>query len=276
MTDVLSPIIHQLSQAGIDSPRLEARMLIAEVLNCDIDELPIDISISNEQQLLLDTLLKRRLSHEPLDKILGYRDFYKYRFIVDHNVLSPRPDSEILVEEAIKLARANNFSSVLEFGVGSGCLIISILADITEMHGLGLEKSASAIKIATQNAKNIGVANRLALRLFDYFVDDVEGSFPLIISNPPYISTNEISALDIEVKDYDPLIALDGGSDGYDHYRRLAQIVPNILQSQGFLLLEGGQGQADTIASIFEQHGLHLVKKACDLSGIERCIILQK
>lgn len=276
MTDVFNQIVARLSSVGIDSPRLETRMLIAHILGVDFGTLPTDLALSDEQYNQLILLVERRIAHEPLDKILGFREFYKYVFKVDNNVLSPRPDSEILVEETIRIAKMTSADSILEFGVGSGCLILSILADLPNMRGLGLDKSPSALKIASENAISLGVDKRIEFKCFDYFKDDLIGTFPLIISNPPYIPTAEIHNLDIEVKAYDPLLALDGGNDGYEHYRRLAKIIPDVLSPRGFVLLEGGAGQADTIAHIFEQQGLQLIQKVCDLSGIERCIILQK
>jgi len=276
MTDIFHSIVSRLSDSGINSPRLEARMLIAHVLGIDVDSLPADIIVSEKQQNQLSLLVERRIAHEPLDKILGYKEFYKYTFKVNSDVLSPRPDSEILVEEAIQIIHQKGIDSVLEFGVGSGCLILSILADCPSVCGLGLDKSDAALKIAQANAASLGVSDRIKLERFDYFKDKLRGAFPLIISNPPYIPTTEISKLDIEVKAYDPLTALDGGYDGYEHYRRLSQIVPSLLAPQGFVLFEGGAGQADMIASIFVKAGSRLIKKVCDLSGIERCIILQK
>lgn len=276
MTDIFSHIIQQLIAANVDSPRLEARMLLAHILNCDPNNVPINPALSDNQEKQLKSLLNRRLTHEPLDKILGCKEFYKYRFIVDNNVLSPRPDSEILVEEAIKIAQQTNCDSILEFGVGSGCLILSILADVPFMHGLGLDKSLPALKIAAQNAINLKLNNRVEFRQFDYFTDSLNEKFSLIISNPPYIPTSDISNLDKEVREHDPLMALDGGTDGYAHYRQLAEVTKEVLLPQGYILLEGGAGQADNIVSIFINSGLHLIKKVCDLSGIERCIILQK
>ena len=276
MIDAFHNTINKLADSGIDSPRLEARMLIAHILGVDINNLPADITLSAKQQSELMLLVERRIAHEPLDKILGYKEFYKYTFKVSKDVLSPRPDSEILVEEAIRIAKMTSADSILEFGIGSGCLILSILADCQNLRGLGLDKSPAALKIANENAAMLGVSNRVEFREFDYFKDRLTSSFPLIISNPPYIPTAEISQLDTEVKAHDPFMALDGGNDGYDHYRQLAQIIPNILLPQGFVLLEGGAGQADTIASLFVNQGLHLIKKARDLSGVERCIILQK
>ena len=276
MTISFGDLVSSLSTSGIDSPRLEARMMLADVLNVDINVIGADISVDGEQEAEVKQMLARRMKHEPLDKILGIKEFYKSSFIVNSDVLSPRPDSEILVEEAIKIAKQNNLDKIIEFGVGSGCLILSILQDVPQMSGLGFDKSEKALEIAKQNAKRLGLESRINFEKFDYFNDKTEAKTSLIISNPPYIPTSDIDELDEEVKKYDPFMALDGGEDGYVHYRRIAEIAPLILEDGGYILLEGGIGQADMIAEIFADKGLKLVNKVCDLSGIERCIILKK
>lgn len=276
MTISFGDLVSSLSTLGIDSPRLEARMMLAGVLNVDVNVIGADISVDGEQEAEVKQMLARRMKHEPLDKILGIKEFYKSSFIVNSDVLSPRPDSEILVEEAIKIAKQNNLDKIIEFGVGSGCLILSILQDVPQMSGLGFDKSEKALEVAKQNAKRLGLKDRIDFEKFDYFNDKTEAKTSLIISNPPYIPTSDIDELDEEVKKYDPFMALDGGEDGYVHYRRIAEIAPLILEDGGYILLEGGIGQADMIAEIFADKGLKLVAKVCDLSEIERCIILKK
>lgn len=277
MTDVFRQIVTALSGVGIESPRLEARMMLSRALGCDSNETGMDAVLSEAQKRLLDGMVKRRLMHEPLDKILGFREFYKYRFKVNEDVLSPRPDSETLVEAAVSIARRVKSESILEFGVGSGCLILSILGDVSGMKGVGVDKSPAALKVAAANAESLGLSDRVVWRQFDYFSNEVIGQkFSMIISNPPYIPTGDIAGLDAEVREHDPLMALDGGADGYAHYRRLAEVVPSLLTDGGHVLLEAGMGQADTVTGIFAEQGLTLEGKICDLSGIERCIILKK
>lgn len=276
MTITFGDLVSSLSALGVDSPRLEARMMLSKILNVDTNAIGTDIAVSCDREAELKQMLARRKKHEPLDKILGVKDFYKSTFVVNSDVLSPRPDSEILVEEAIKIAKQNNMNRIVEFGVGSGCLILSILQDVPQMCGIGFDKSEKAIAVARQNAKRLGLENRINFEKFDYFNDETPVKTSLIISNPPYIPTDDIDELDEEVKKYDPFMALDGGKDGYVHYRRIAEIAPLILEDDGYILLEGGMGQADMIADIFTDKGLKLVSKVCDLSGIERCIILKK
>ena len=277
MTDFIQRLINSLVSAQIDSPRLELRMMIADLLHCDGNEISLNLDLSSEQSSKLEEMVARRVKHEPLDKILGYRDFYKYRFIVSDDVLSPRPDSEVIVEEAIALSQKIKPDSILELGVGSGCLILSVLADLPEVLGVGIDKSEKALKIAAANAENLILSARVQWKQTDYFSDDLpRENFSIIISNPPYIPHDDIDRLDIEVKKYDPISALDGGIDGCEHYQRLAEIAPDLLKENGYFLLEAGIGQADKIVELFEKQGLILYKKVRDLSGIERCVIMKK
>ena len=276
MNSIFNRIVSALSDAGIASPRMEARMICAFVCGNSCSVCPDDGEISQAQEEQIVALTERRRAHEPLDKILGSREFYKFRFAVNQNVLSPRPDSEILVEQALLLAQKYGLRHLFEFGVGSGCLLLSVLADLPTAEGVGIDKSAKALEIAERNRECLGLGERARLCLSDYMQQDISGSYDLILANPPYIPSAEIATLDTEVRNYDPLMALDGGADGLDHYRRLAELVPHMLQSGGFVLLEAGQGQADDIADIFMAAGLVLVQKCLDLAGIERCVILKK
>ena len=165
-------------------------MMLGVILGCDDNGVGADVVLSPKQKQELDEMVRRRVRHEPLDKILGFRDFYKYRFQVSRDVLSPRPDSETLVEAAVSIARRGQSKTILEFGVGSGCLILSILGEISGMTGTGVDKSAAALKVAAANAESLGLSGRVVWRQFDYFSNDAVGQkFSMIISNPPYIPT---------------------------------------------------------------------------------------
>lgn len=274
-------ILPHLAAAGIPSPRLEARMILAFVLGREADEIHGgEYELVPEQEEKLRCLVARRVSHTPLDKLLGIKDFYKYRFRVNEDVLSPRPDTEILVEAALELAWRHKLSTVLDLGSGSGCIILSVLADCPTLTGTAIDKSAPALAVARENASLLGVFSRVDFQNMSWFDTDFTAKlarrYDLIVSNPPYIPAADIPTLEEEVKAHDPLSALDGGKDGLDHYRRQAEIVPDLLSEKGFVLLEGGIGQAKDIAALFIAAGLTLVEIKKDLSGIERCIILKK
>ncbi len=277
MTDIFTQTINDLIDIGVPSPRLEARMIFSHLLQQPTSSIDYKCSLSNKQQEQLESVLSRRRNREPLDKILGYRDFYKNTFIVNDKVLSPRPDSEILVEETIKIAQKTNADTILELGVGSGCLILSILSECPQLLGWGIDKSADALSIAKQNAAKLSLSERITLEQGDYFSQSLpQKKFSLIISNPPYIATDEIKTLSPEVKLYDPTIALDGGADGLFHYRQIASIIGAYMQKNGHILLEIGQGQAEDVKKIFISCGFEHKATACDLAGIKRCIIFKK
>ena len=280
MTDYHN-LITQLSNAGISSPRLEARLLLAKVLECDDDSAEIfNINLTEENKKKLQDLLDRRIKkREPLDKILGCKEFYKYKFVVNQNVLSPRPDTEILLEEALKLTEKKAVS-VLDLGTGSGCLLLSILKENPSAQGVGIDSSEEALQVARINAGKLDVEKQVKWLKADWFDADflqqVKGPFDLIISNPPYIPNKDIEKLDDEVRLYDPFQALSGGEDGLTSYRRIAELAPFLLNAGGYVLLECGIGQAQAVADIFMEKNLSFCKTLKDLQNIDRCVIVKK
>ena len=280
MEDLYNSIIQQLASANIPSPRLEARLLMAHVLNCNPSEIYTGVVVSLSQKQQIEHLLRRRLAHCPLDKIIGKREFYKSEFICNENVLSPRPDTEILVEEAIRILSRQPTSNILDLGTGSGCIILSLLKEFPQTHGVAVDISEKALEVAKANSKSLHLETQIKFYLGSWFADDfcaqIGAEFNLIVSNPPYIASSEIADLAPEVKKYDPMLALDGGKSGFDSYIRIAEIAPKLLADNGYILLEAGKGQAPKIGEIFAQNGLKLCAIIPDLAGIERCVILQK
>ncbi len=280
MSTFFTDIVNQLINAGIENPRLEARLMLAHIKQCAASEIYSDINLDEPQQKQLKAVLNRRLNHEPLDKILGTRSFFKYDFKVNADVLSPRPDTETLVESVLETyADRNRPLNLLDLGTGSGCIIESLLGEYPNANGLAVDISAKALSVAQQNAESLGLSNRLNFLQADWFASDfvqkINRKFEIIVTNPPYIPTADIEKLDIEVKNHDPHAALDGGADGFSSYRRLAEVVPQLLTDGGYVFIEAGIGQAEKIAQIFTTGGLHLQAIKTDLSGIQRCVILQ-
>ena len=280
MSSFFNEILQKLITGGIENPRLEARILLAEVLKKNIAEIYTDTELSEQEQQRINVMLEQRLQHKPLDKIIGHREFYKADFKVSEDVLSPRPDTEILVEEALKLLQDDKEYRILDLGVGSGCIIESILLEKKNSYGVGVDVSAKALKVAAINADNLGLSRRIEFVNADWFVGGFEKKFSckfdMIVTNPPYIPTADIVSLDTEVKEYDPLPALDGGKSGYDSYVRIAEITPLLLNDGGYILIEAGINQAAEINKIFSRKNLQPVKIVNDLAGIERCVIMQK
>ena len=260
-SELLNQVIKKLIDHNIPSPRLEAKMLITYA--------------KNQSQNIWD-LLEQRTNHTPLDKIMGTKGFYKNDFIVDKNVLSPRPDTEVLVEKAIDIIKQNDLKTALDLGTGSGAIILSVLGDCPNIKATAIDKSQKALSIAKQNAKNLRLADKVSFKELDWFSDKIEGSFDIILSNPPYIPSKDIQTLEPEVKLHDPLLALDGGDDGLNSYKKIASISPLILNDKGFILLEIGINQAKDVANIFTNQGLTLISIIKDLSNIERCLVFQK
>lgn len=279
MNNILTDITRRLSAYGVDSPRLEARLLLRHVLGTEAFE-PDDIVLNPEQKDELDSLLEKRLAHTPLDKLLGEKGFYKYDFIVSEEVLSPRPDTEILVEAAVAAASKIASPRILDLGTGSGCIILSILGDVRAASGTAIDASVQALDIARANAEKLELNERVKLVHASWFDEDlaskVNPPFDIIVSNPPYIPSAEIADLDVEVKDHDPLSALDGGEDGLCHYRRIAEVGYNFLRDGGLIFLEGGLNQDKEIAEIFISAGFSCQNILKDYGGINRCIILKK
>ena len=263
-------IISQLVQAKIPSPRLESDILLRQYM-------PNYPEYTKDEELDLRKAIDRRIAHEPLDKIIGCKDFYKYTFSVDNNVLSPRPDTEILLEKALSLLDDDKEYNIIDLGTGSGCILLSILKEKSKACGVGVDISERALVKAKENAANLNVADRVKFINKSWTEDEfVKSEFDMIVSNPPYIPTKEIEILDIEVKKYDPMTALDGGDSGLKCYEEIAKITSQLLKKDGYILLEVGYNQAEDVANIFQEKGLLLVDIAKDLAGINRCVILKK
>lgn len=274
-----------LEDNGFKSAALDARLLIQEC--CELDHngfiLEGDHVLSEARKRCLDTLMKRRLLHEPISRILGRREFFGIRFEIGPATLDPRPDSETLVETALQLYKDGLLSGgqqdrlrILDLGTGSGALIISILKYLPKAIGVATDNSEEAIRIAKRNAISAGVNERVEFHKTDW-THGVTGKFHLILSNPPYIPIDEIAALDRDVRDYDPFAALQGGKDGLDAYREIIPQASFLLDARGYLLLETGAGQGAAVREILSHNGYNTEIKGYnnikDIAGKQRCIL---
>jgi release factor glutamine methyltransferase len=225
----------------------------------------------------LRSLTARRVQREPMAYILGEREFWGLAFKVTPDVLVPRPDSETVVEAALALLpdRVRGWR-LLDLGVGSGCLLLTLLKEFPNATGVGLDISDKALGVAHANAEALGVAARATLVEGDWrrpdWADRLQGPFDLVVSNPPYIEAAAIDGLMPEVARYEPRLALDGGPDGLEAYRLIVAAGPKLVTRSGHLLVEGGEGQAPEIARVFASAGLTPLPFWKDLSGIERVI----
>ncbi len=280
MKDFFHNLVTALQEAGSDCPRLEAGMILKHVLKSDINPYSETKAPDENRKAEIGRIVAKRKARVPLCKILGEKGFYKYDFIVSEDVLSPRPDTEILVEAAIAEAKKKNAGTILDLGTGSGCIILSVLGDVKALRGWAVDVSEKALQVASANAEKLKLDSRVNFIRASWFDDDLPErlgtKFDLIVSNPPYIATSEIADLEPEVREHDPLSALDGGEDGLLHYRQIAKLSAKIINPEGLIFLEGGLNQEKEIAQVFIEAGFALECIVADYAGINRCIILKK
>ena len=281
MNNLLKSLIYDgkkiLSESGVKNAMDEARLIIKKTLKkTELEFITLqNKKISSKQSNLILHNFIERTKGKPISKIFGLKEFFSNEFIVNKHVLDPRPETELLVEWTIKnlFKIKDKKTSLLELGVGSGCLIISILLSLkkNKVSALGVDISNKALDIADKNIKKFNLEKKLKLKKSDWF-SEVHGKFDVIISNPPYIKTSDIKNLDKEVKFYDPLIALNGGSTGLRCFESIARDAKFHLKQNGIILLEIGFGQKNSVKKIFEKMGYKFFLKEKDLQGIIRVV----
>ncbi len=256
-------------RSGIVDVQREARLLLALALDVDVARLP-SVEPHDYTAAAMDRfyqLIELRGSGVPVSQLRGWRDFWKLRFKVTPDVLDPRPETETLVEIALRVP----FERVLDLGTGSGCIIVSLLAERKSATGVGTDISPEGILVAGENAATHNVADRLILPLSDWY-DDIGGRFDLIVSNPPYIAAQEMADLAPEVLEHEPRIALTDDADGLTAYRAIAAGAADHLTSEGRLLVEIGPTQAEDVSAIFSDAGLDVLGVHPDLDGRDRVV----
>lgn len=265
-----------LAAAGVDNPRLDAALLLAEALGSSRDRLlgiP-DRPLAWPERAAYDRLIGRRQRREPLSHVIGRREFHGLTFQVSAAVLDPRPDSESLIEAALAEFPAASAPRLVDLGCGSGCLMLSLLAKLPGAFGLGIDLSPAAIDIARTNARQLGLASRAVFAVSDW-AGAVAGRLDLILSNPPYIASAVLPTLAPEVALHEPRLALDGGADGLGAYRRILPDLPRLLVRTGVAVLECGQGQAADIVGLAQAQGLVLSRTGYDLAGVKRALVFR-
>ena len=271
--EILFSGVAELKQADKQTARLDARVLLSHTLGIEPEDL-----LQNEVELSKNNIEKfkhyitRRAQGEPVARIIGKRDFWNSTFLLAPDVFDPRPETELLVEVALENQHAKQ--NILDLGTGTGCILLSILAERGAYRGVGIDISAAAVHLARKNARALKLTQRAHFICADWRAG-LSGNFDLITSNPPYIAADEIPHLSQEVKGYDPEVALVGGADGLAVYRDIARLAPNLLKREGRLLLELGAGQAAAVQSLFDSK-LWQARTYKDLSGIVRLLGLVK
>ncbi len=280
VAEALSAAAHELAGAGIDSPRLDARLLLAEAYRESEQTMTTVELLAHRERPIepvvwqrFQALLGRRRRREPVSRILGRREFWSLPFMITADTLDPRPDSETLVEALLgEVQDKDRMLRILDLGAGTGCLLLALLSELPNATGLGLDISAAACDVARQNAQALDLDRRATFVLGNWGLE-VEGRFNLIVTNPPYIPECDIDGLTPEVAVFDPRRALSGGSDGLASYRALIPGLRSLLTPDGSVALEIGFGQAEPVVGLLVDHGFSKTDIRRDLAGYPRCVL---
>jgi len=265
-----------LRNYNIPSSRLDAEIIISNILGLKRENL-----ITNGQMIINNQIIKeydsaiyRRLKREPVAYIVGKKEFWSQDFIVNSSTLVPRPETEILIYEIVKIFKDKKIN-VLDIGTGSGCIILSILKELKFSKGIGIDISSKAIKIAKQNSKKMKLSNRVSFKVRN--LDAISGNkFDLIVSNPPYIPIKDLKNLSKDIKNYEPIIALNGGVDGLDLIKKVIYKSILVLKKNGLLAIEIGNGQYRKVSNLLKLKGFKELSKKYDYNDNVRCIISTK
>jgi release factor glutamine methyltransferase len=272
----------RLRNSHIETAELDARILTGAVLGLDLSGVIAAAArlLTSDEAAALEDFARRRIAGEPVSRITGHKEFWGLSLQLSGQTLVPRPDTETLVELALEMMRTagdpNRPLRIADIGTGSGAILLALLSEWPQAQGVGTDISADALQTAHINAVHLGLANRATFVNCDYAAG-LSGRFDLIVSNPPYVRSADIADLAIEVRDHDPLRALDGGADGFDAYRVLIPQATRLLAPRGVLAVEVGHGQSAAVAQLMAAAGLTLERPAkADLAGIPRAVAGRK
>lgn len=276
ISDILPKAKKKLIAAKIDNYALDADLLLCKAANITRERIigyP-ESEISDDNITVFNQLIERRIKREPISHILGMREFWGMDFKVTKDTLAPRADSETLIEAALE--HYNNKrppENIIDFGTGTGCLLLSLLSEFEDAKGIGIDISEDTIKVAKENSCKLGLAKRTSFVVNNWGIG-IKGKYDLIISNPPYIKNDDSLVLEPEVVVYEPDNALYGGKDGLECYVELAPFVSSLISENGIAIIEFGIGQHNQVKEIMEKSGLKFTSFKKDLAGIIRCIVL--
>lgn len=263
-----------LREAGVDTPELDARILMGAALGMTREHMLIHATarLNPAQVSRVLGFIARRVDREPVSRILGRREFWSLDFQLSPATLDPRPDSETLIDEALAgIADRKAPLSILDLGTGTGCLLLALLSELPNAAGTGIDRSEEAVATATANARRLGLGQRARFAVGDWGTGLTE-RFDLVVSNPPYIPDAEIETLAPEVVRFDPVAALAGGPDGLNAYRTIIAQLPNLLKSNGKVIFEVGAGQSGDVAGLLASAGFSGIGTRRDLAGVERAV----
>ena len=264
----------RLKEGRIDSPAIDARLLLEAAAGASRLDILTDPyrAVSDDQRRAYDAMIERRLRREPVSRILGRKGFWKIMLNVTPDVLSPRPDTETIMDVALLAFAPHERFNVIDLGTGSGAILLALLTERTAATGVGTDISSEALAVARENAANLDLNARATFLRTEWAAGFADHSFDLVVSNPPYIPTDHIAGLDPEVREHDPHLALDGGPDGLQAYRDLAPEVRRILKPGGTFAVEIGWDQGPQVKALFEEAGFADVRVVKDLANRDRVV----
>ena len=276
LKEIQRKLCNNFSIIGIETPELDARIILKEVLSLDDKDLILkeSLDISNEMIEKIIAIESRRLNGEPISKIFKKRDFYDSTFLISNDVLDPRPETELIVEIANNYIDKNEVKNILDLGTGSGCILLSILKENKMINGLGIDLSKDAISIAKQNSKKLKLESQSNF-LISNWMSSLNYKYDLVVSNPPYIASEDIKKLSKSVKIYDPILSLDGGDDGLNSYRLIASDLKRVVSKNALIIIEIGYNQSLQVIEIFKKNNFKLMKKYNDINGLDRVLTFQ-
>ena len=267
----------KLKKNNIKSPQLDCELLMSKVLNKDRKFIILNLKKKLQDELCdkFEKLVSFRSKGKPIAYLIGLKSFWKFEFFTNENVLIPRPDTELLVEQILKIYEKKDSINLLEIGFGSGCIILSLLKEKTSFLGKGVDLSNDCYKLCKINANKLGVSNRL--KLFKSDIDNFNlGKYDLIVSNPPYVKNFDLKRLDNDIKVYEPKMALAGGLDGLSSFKKIIDKSSKLLKKQGKLILEIAHDQKKEVVELLVRKNFYINKIAKDLAKNDRCIICTK
>ena len=272
--DLLNAATSRLIDAGSDTPKLDARLLLQHI--CGLEHAGLisrmGEALASKQADEFESLINQRITGRSVHRIIGYREFFGHRFELCSDTLEPRPDTECLVERVLADDHGPN-PRFVDIGTGSGAIAISLLKALPDARAVASDISAGALNMAKSNARALGVEGRIELLQCSY-LDDLAGQFDFLVSNPPYITTETIKSLESQVRDYDPMIALDGGADGLDAYREILKFARSVVKPGGKLYFEIGYDQSEELKMLSFEYGLECIDVVQDLAGQDRAVVL--
>ena len=266
-----------LKQLSNTSSKLDSEILLSKIIKKNRKYLILNSNEELKKKNIksFDYLVKRRKKGEPIAYLIKRKEFWKQNFYINQNVLIPRPDTELLVEETLKLFNVNSKLNMLDIGTGSGCILLSILKERRNFFGTGIDISKKAINVARFNAKMHQLSNRVK-----FYNSDVDkfliGKYDLVVSNPPYIKRQDLKYLEVDVKGFEPKLALDGGKDGFSKITKVISKTSTLLKKKGRFILEIGFGQKKKILNILKQNNFFINKVVKDYGKNDRCVISTK